>query len=311
MKNNNSFYRIIAATFLAAILFATSIPRFIAIAETRNVSLPEQYYENCPEQGDVQESEFDTGAKIVIWTPYGYNKGTKYNLVLLLHGANGCPQDWISQVQSYAGREYKAQTLYDWITYDGLCEPFIVASIPVQANRGSSNMLDDIILAIKYMTKNFSTWANDDSDEALIEARDHIILGGLSRGAIFTMQFAAKHLELVGNYIVLSGVGSPETVVNVMKETQVQPRGFFFGAGRRESDYNDWAESASSMLEKYIENVDYESYDSGHDWGTWITGIYDGLRFEIGTDTVYQLVKQSVNKMKEILVKQQMEEYYE
>ena len=311
MKFKSQVLRIAATMFLAAILFVSSIQMLPVSAETQNIELPEQYYENCPEQGEVQELYFDTNAKIVVWTPYGYNRNTKYDLVLMLHGANGSPQDWVSQVQSYAGHEYRVQTLYDWMTYDGLCDPFIVASIPVQANRENSNMIDDIILSLKYMAKNFSTWAKDDSEESLIEARDHIILGGLSRGAMYTMHFATKHIELVGNYIVLSGAGSPETVVEKIKETDLQPKSFFFGAGRGEEEYDNWARHASSTLKKYVKKVDCKSYDAAHDWGTWITGVYDGLRFEIGTDPVYQLVKQSINKAKEVLIKQQMEEYDE
>ncbi len=95
--------------------------------------LPERYFAPAEHPGQVQHKTVtdDNGAehRIAVWLPYDYNANGKYNLLLAIHGDNGSCDDWMEKEKTTARGTLQMRWLYDHLTEERLCEPFIVVSM--------------------------------------------------------------------------------------------------------------------------------------------------------------------------------------
>lgn len=269
---------------LTIILIITIIPNTVyANNEIQYQNIPDYYFEDCPEHGTIHTETIQEkmmNREIIIWTPYNYNKNTKYDVFILLHGGGGHNTDWINYLCTIKrGTNYdtiRCCDIYDWIAYEHKSKPFIICSI-------TNNYYDrdetsqDALKAIKYIIDNYSTYAKSSSDEDLIKAKNHFWVGGLSQGCISTYYFMSQYMKYIGNYICLSMSINYKTDIKEQLEKNIINY-IFLGVGINDKySYADLMPRDVEFFKQYCNNIDFVKYGYSHDWSTWTNAIYDIL----------------------------------
>ena len=250
--------------------------------------LPDQMYIQCEQQGNVEEVPYDSinvytneinQKKMLVWTPYDYNKEEKYNVLILMHGGRGSPQNWISTRWNVSNRQFRLCDIYDNIVAEGKVKPFIVVSIP--AYFGEDQMASDLRYGVLPVVINrYSTWGEG--------AREHFGIGGPSNGSFLTFKVGmAQCFDLFGNFVALSGNGYHELAneaINKEEWKDLPITCFFAGCGnwdglsyQSKEGYDFLKISNPDRLFEY-RNCWYKSVTGGHDWKVWSTEIYNALQ---------------------------------
>lgn len=267
---------------LLIIAIAIILPAFIssaAFAETRNNIVPDRYLTECPLQGEIHEAETDNGLQMYIWTPYNYNRNVKYEVVLLLNGSGGNLTDWLTKQYKYNRADITLSQIYDWITYDYACLPFIVVTI---SNYGTNTTVDEICDALSYTADNYSTYATDGQPESIIAVREHFTVGGLSLGSIYSNAMIANHPEYAANYILLSGHTYAGDAVENLKTSGWRLNNVFVGCGVDDERFFYGSRNACNNYMEYCNKCSFFQYSGGHYWSVWIECICDALPYVIG-----------------------------
>ena len=258
--------------------------------------LPDEFYEENENKGEIHVVEYkaknyfanDTynNKTMKIWTPYNYDENIKYNVLVLMHGGGGTCDNWIDRTFRYGDRAIKLCNIYDRIVEKNNTAPFIIVSIPAQNNDTQiAGELRDSILP--YVVENFSTWAEDSSVEAIVAARDHFGIGGLSNGSLHTFDAGmSKSYDLFGNYMGLSGNGKErlvEATITSDEYKDLSVRCLFSGCGTSDGliratsyGYNHIVEVSNG---RYVEgtNAWYQDTAGGHNWKVWSIEVYNAL----------------------------------
>lgn len=253
--------------------------------ELRGLSFPSKYYKKtCSKKGKVYTHYLNDNKnrKVYVWVPYKYNKNTNYELVILMHGRGDNEKSWIQTKHKVNNKKMTGQNLFNWMTYDKVCKPFIVVSFNCH-DKYFPTLMNDIKDIIKLVSMNYSTYVKGTySDEDIIAARDHIILGGLSRGSGNTCWFMSENLEYVGNYICMSGTRCYDEIVEKLENSEYGITNYFTACGKNDTKYQPDLIKYYNTIQRYSKNnlcVLYKG--AGHDWKTWYSGVYDALKFMI------------------------------
>ena len=257
--------------------------------------LPTNYYEEAAHRGTVVQDSFpyDFGeVPLRVYLPYGYDENGQYNLLILLHGLTGDLTDTIDKEQPIGRSTLRACQLYDHMIEDGLCEPFIVASV----NTGECNQRGQELLGrqirdglLPYLTEHYATYAESGSPEDLRAARMHIAIGGTSNGGVFACCSGMMwNFDYAANYIVLSAgpIFITSAAIPVLKAYENQ--GVYFGTlydgvGSSEADAQRARPSYNQLVDTLDELVDgrnafYDEANNDHNWITWFACLYNGLQ---------------------------------
>lgn len=264
---------------LCIVLLGVAIPS-TALAERGDMNFAEYYTKECPEKGLLTTIHSDRTRDIRVWIPYGYNERQKYDVILLMHGTGGSIDDWLdTEYQPFSANKgtMSGADLMDWMVYEKKCRPIIVATIESNIKTTMSDFEDEIIDIFAVIGENYSTYAEGSSKEDVKNARNHLMLGGLSTGGLYTCKFIIDRFEYVANYAILSGAASPSKVRESLKGRNRKISNLFIGCGRYDKyDYiiRD-CEACHSFLKAYSENIEYKQYPFGHDFRTWHSSLYD------------------------------------
>lgn len=260
-------------------------------------SIPSYYIENCPKKGLVENKSFknkdNKSEPIYIWTPYNYSNKIKFEVILLLHGYKDNPEDWhttnIEISINNKNVNIQLSNIYDWLTYENKCKPFIVCSI--QNKNNAVDVFESIIYALKYIVDNYNTYAKSSLDENIIEARKHITIGGFSKGGLTTCYFLSNYIEYAYNYILMSfsknnfdfdNSFEKEMNRNINKSFRI-----FIGSGETDEYYKKKnVIKDEKYYSEYADNSVFYLYPWGHTWTTWVHAIYDSLVHLFGISTV-------------------------
>lgn len=266
---------------LATMLLLCLLPHVASAEEQTWQSMPDHYFEACPEQGELHLETFQENKgndELLVWTPYGYDPTVRYEVVMLINGGGGDLHDWIDKIEYVKSKPLPFQYIYDWITYEDLCKPFIVCTI---SNRSDKLLAAaEIVRALSYVAAHYSTYAKDGSYASIIQARKHFTVGGLSNGCITAHYFNSYKLEYAANYICLSSsrnFGLREPFESYDGQYRINK---YFGAcgkmdgGMYQAGINDYR-----YLEPYADASVFVTYDYGHDWSTWGYAIYDAILY--------------------------------
>lgn len=268
--------------------------------------LPDEFYTPCNEQGKVLTFNYGTnfygsvngtvkGAKIYL--PYGYDhydKDTKYDVMIVIHGMGGSENDMISASFPYGGKTLCMRNIYDHMIQDGLCKPMIIVGICTYAYLGEEYEdtgarqigyeLRETILP--YIVNHFNTYAENSNIEAISAARQHFGIGGLSNGSLYALNSGMiQNFDLFGNYACFSGNNYAESVVRVINEEENKNLPIFCfmaGAGVNGSQQGNSSRGFETIVKGCDrltegENAFYIGVNAGHDWKTWTTCMYDAL----------------------------------
>lgn len=265
----------------------------IAFAEIYGITVPERYLSECPQQGNVSEYEIAPEREILVWTPYGYDysKDEKYDICLLMHGDGGNRGDWLTRTKYYAGKQYQIKTLFDWFAYDNLGGKFIVVTMDAQVDKYNKTIINDIKQTLLFIESNYPTYLEIDENGEVIAGNDHVIIGGLSRGSMFSFEFMEENLDWANNYICLSGDIGPERIEKSVTNEQGEIRNLFVGIGQSDERFRWGCKESYRRLEPYAQRSQLIEYEYGHDWHTWISAIYDAMKFMYDVSPEEQTVR--------------------
>ena len=252
---------------------------------TSGVPFDSKYYKKtCPKKGTITKYYLDgnKNRSVYVWKPYNYNANTKYEVVVLMHGTGDNASSWLQTKHSVWGKKINGQNIFDWMAYDNVCKPFIVVTF----NSGYNSLFpnNEIIKVMKIAAQHYNTYLGNGSDESITAYREHVIVGGLSRGSGNSYQFAAEHPEYVGNLICMSGSRCLEELKASLTKSNLKINKLFIACGKNDSKYLKGSKNQFKGLssEAYTNSSRLVLYKSmAHDWRTWYAGIYDGLKFII------------------------------
>ena len=175
------------------------------------------YYAKDLADGDAQSHATPITKTAYVYLPAGYDNTKQYNILYLLHGGGDYAGKWFSQQDTADGElgTGYAVNILDNLFANGDAEPFIVVT-PGLYNDGEEGTqeltgftetygyeLRDLITVVE---QNYSTYAEDVTEEALIASRDHRGFAGLSMGSITTWHSAIVNcLDIVSWFGNMSG----------------------------------------------------------------------------------------------------------
>lgn len=179
-------------TFFIIISLFT-LPLFADMEDTIRNPIPTEYNSFCEQAGTTDLVVYQNGntkKTAVIYLPYGYNsedKETRYPVLYLMHGGGG-------SAASYLGGARMPNRLC-WIMDHAIKNKEIKPVIIVCPNDNGIFYLELRNKLIPTIDERYNTIAD----------REHRAFGGFSMGAVATWNIFLHDLDLVKNYIPMSG----------------------------------------------------------------------------------------------------------
>jgi enterochelin esterase-like enzyme len=255
--------------------------------------LADEYFEPAEHEGRcLHETLTDASGReheIAIWLPWDYNEETRYNVVLLIHGDGGSCYDWVDQEEPTSRGLIQVFRVYDRLAERHLCAPFLVVGLN---NRGMGDdpafgemLIEELILP--YLARSYSTWMEGDSHEQIVAAREHIAIGGLSRGSVFTYYIAMQRcLDVAANFCCFSNsyTGTVIRTLNSEDYLSCDIRCYVAEIGLRDvaeynRDHRAMYDALCTQVERIADgkNARFLEIDEGHNFLMWTAAIYNAL----------------------------------
>lgn len=268
------------------------------LSDDKDGEYPDDYVSTCPEKGNIERIKMpghEGNNEILVWTPYGYDEDTDYNVIMVVHGGGGDENEFIGASQMVKGTYMNMANVYDWVTYNDECDPFIVCAIKNRQDRElvSQEMIDALVcVSEKYSTHaKISGDTQEEKRESLASARDNIAIAGASNGCTTANYFMLHHNKYASRFVDMSpivGIGESVLSTNGIDMDDMDVRSFFVGAGEREYD------KSNPNKQHYYNSIDRNYEDSKtfsddqlmrlytgseHDFTTWSGAMRDALMF--------------------------------
>lgn len=180
--------------FLASLLlFIFNSNLFADLNDTVRADAPTPYYSRCETPGTTKLHNYIANGRArtaVVYLPYGYDENdseTKYPVLYLMHGGGGSST-------SYMGVAGGPNQLC-WIVDNTIANKEIEPLIIVCPNDNGAFFAELRKYLIPSIDENFNTKAD----------RDNRAFGGFSMGSVATWNVFLHDLDLVKNYIPMSG----------------------------------------------------------------------------------------------------------
>ena len=228
-------------------------------------------------RGQVETVEYDSKTvgvkrKMVIYTPPGYSKDTKYPVLYLLHGIGDEEMDW--------SRKGSAEVILDNLHADKKLVPMIV----VMPNGRAAT---DVTVSTPWnqQFKAFEVFENDLLKDIIphIESRYSVktgsgnrALAGLSMGGGQSLNFGLKHLDTFGWVGGFSSAPNTKPVAELITdpaETAKQLKLLWVSCGDKDGLMNVSQGFHTFLKEKNVPHIWH--VDSGaHTWPVWKNDLY-------------------------------------
>ncbi len=196
------------------------------------MDIPAEYYGKMDGGGTLVNLNYETyesfsyeqksktlEKRAVVYLPEGYSEDQKYNVLYLMHGGWS---DETVYMGSPEGGAYAFKHILDHAIANGEIDPLIVVaptynnespkdsgdySLAIQLTDNYHNeLMNDLIPAV---IREFSTYAEDDSYDAIVASRDHRAFAGFSMGSVQTWRTFMYDLDAFRYFMPSSGnVGS-------------------------------------------------------------------------------------------------------
>ena len=124
-----------------------------------------------------------------VYLPYGYEEGTSYNILYLLHGTGDDEEYWLKTFP------YN-KTMVDNLIASGTIKPLIIVTPTFYVEDDCADDLDRLTYSFREELRQdlmpaveakYSTYAEGTDEEAFQASREHRAFAGLSRGAVTTL----------------------------------------------------------------------------------------------------------------------------
>lgn len=254
--------------------------------------LPDRYFAPAEHPGQVLHKTVtdDEGVEheIAIWLPYDYNANGRYNLVLAIHGDYGSCDDWMEEEKSTDRGTLRMRWLYDHLTEERLCEPFIVVSMSNDGMKDPAygeRLFEETLLP--WLARNYATYMQGSRPEQIAAAREHIAIGGLSRGSMYSYSVGMDRcFDVAANFFCFSN-GYMTTLsdrLNGEEYGELPIRCYVATVGTFDNpEYNGHHRLHYELLCQRVdrltdgENAHFLEIKGGHDYLVWYTSLYDAL----------------------------------
>ena len=254
--------------------------------------LPERYFESSEHEGSCQRVSIADAAgkeyEIAVWLPWNYSEDQDYNVVVLMHGDGGQAADWTDEPESTYRGEIEFRHVYDRIVEERLCDPFLIVGIPNASFKypptGESFLRETVL---PYIAQNYSTYLGDGSLEALQAGREHLAVGGLSRGSMYTYSCVMPRcLDIVGNFCCFSNGDNSRIWSQLNSETNKDwpIKSYIASYGLMDElqvgiAHRSIYRSICNNVERVTdgENARMFSIGAGHNFIMWTASLYDAL----------------------------------
>ena len=182
--------------------------------------IPESFLNEAEHRGRVEKvfyitsGETETVKSVMVYYPAGYDESDRqYNILYLLHGANGTPLDFLDPE-----KPTKLQNLLDHLIEDGAIEPILVVAATYYPAEGNirqlpltekvkvtavfpSELVNDIIQQVEEPCR---TYAASDSIEDITASRDHRAVAGFSLGGVAAWYVLLQQMQAFRWFVPIS-----------------------------------------------------------------------------------------------------------
>ena len=254
--------------------------------------VPEGYLEPAEHQGECRKETISAAGRehtIAVWLPYGYDGTVPCNVAIMIHGDGGSCDDWTDREEWTKEGMVRFCTVYDHLMEEHLCAPFLVVGVnndgmgrdPAYGER----LIEEVVLP--HIARSYATYMEGDSHDEICAARDHIAIGGLSRGSIYTYYIGMPRcLDVAANFCCFSNsyLAGQEKELEGEKLRQLEIRSYIATIGAKDvREYNEEHRAAYEILCRDVErirdgeNARFLELEDGHDFLTWTAAFYDAL----------------------------------
>ena len=228
--------------------------------------------------GQVETVEYDSKTvgikrKMLIYTPPGYSRETKYPVLYLLHGIGDDETGW--------KQKGAADAILDNLYADKKLIPMIVvmpngraSADPVPANPFEGNAFqayahfeDDLLKdVIPYVESHYGVQSD----------REHRALAGLSMGGGQSLNFGLKHLDMfgwVGGFSSAPNTRPASELVPAPADTAANLRLLWLSCGDKDGLMNLSRTFHEYLQEKKVPHL-WQVDTGGHEWPVWKNDLY-------------------------------------
>jgi enterochelin esterase-like enzyme len=232
------------------------------------------------ERGKTETVEYDSQAvgakrKMVVYTPPGYSKDTKYPVLYLLHGAGDDETGWQRKgaADVVLDNLYAEKKLVPMIVVmpNGFARPAGAPASPAGAGGPGSrtsafedDLLKDII---PFIEAHYSVQAD----------REHRALAGLSMGAGQTMRIGLKHLDQFAWLAAFSGAaGRGGSFDNLIPDPKAlgKLQLFWISSGDKDTFASGPTKALHEFLDEKKVGHTYHVDGGAHEWPVWKNDLY-------------------------------------
>lgn len=183
--------------------------------------IPSEYLEPCSRQGWVEKVSYpfdpENGEQYntaTVYLPQGYDEsGEQYNVLYLLHAADGSPKKFLNPDKITA-----LQNLLDHMIADGLLQPLIVVAatyyppggeaktmfLDKQVELISKFSLELVNTIIPTVEQEYRTYAESTDLEGIIASRTHRGIAGFSLGGVATWNVFEQEMRCFRWFLPIS-----------------------------------------------------------------------------------------------------------
>lgn len=260
-------------------------------AELAAAELPERFFAPSSREGScIRETLSAPDGRelaIALWLPADYDPQLRYNVVILLHGDGGSCADWTDRELPTRRGTVQLSRVYDRIAEERLCAPFLVVGVDtrgMERPEAGETLIAETLLP--HLARSYATWMTGDTRAEIAAAREHIAIGGLSRGSMYAYSVGMGHcLDLAANFCCFSNGHEPGLVQVLNSQTADWPvQSYVATVGLRDNpDYSRPHRQHYALLCEGCEGIrDGENarlleIDEGHDFLMWSASLYDAL----------------------------------
>lgn len=266
--------------------------------------LPQELFNACSEPGSVQVVNYSArlfsspmltvSKKMSIYLPYGYDESKKYNVLIMVHGAEGDNTDWMDKMFiTEDGPVVCMRNLYDNMIQQQIIDPIIIVAPYTDSfvygagflDTGPEQFAQEVRETIMpYIVDHYSTYAENGSFEKISQARQHFALGGNSNGALYAYNAGIiSNMEIFSGFICMSGCNNAHGAARALEDSPYSVDCFFAGAGTHDPQMEvslngyDYIVDNTDKLTDGV-NARYQNIAGGHTWGTWSALFFDAAQ---------------------------------
>jgi enterochelin esterase-like enzyme len=259
-------------TFLAAGALALLLASFVAAQSGSPLPPAPKGFDTAQESiqhGKIEAVEYDSKSaggkrKMMLYTPPGYSKDTKYPVFYLLHGAGDDETGW--------QKKGSANIILDNLYAGKKIAPMLVVmpyGYVKQGDKKSNAGFDDDLI------KDLIPFV--DSHFPVLPDREHRAIAGLSMGGGQALRIGLKNLDKfawVGGFSSALGKGKTPDLLDGLGDPSKPLRLLWVSCGDKDTLFKGSEALHNSLADKKVSHVWHIDLGGAHTWPVWKNDLY-------------------------------------